>query len=111
MQYTKHEHRFAGRQIMNQLNQFIDKCIIDEYATKDQEGYTLDVDSIPEHDKALFLEKIMENDTTLRDIVLFHMQRMINDRIPECEVNDRFENGYQLNHRSNGDTYLTRKAI
>lgn len=90
-----------------ELDRYIDLCLIEPYAEKDIErGYSLDIDSIPEHERANFLDAIMQEDTTLRDLVLFHMQKLINDRLPECEVNDREAKNLRLIHLSNGDTYL-----
>jgi hypothetical protein len=52
----------------------------------------------------------MQEDTTVRDLVLFHMQQLINSRLPECESNDREAKGFKTIRLSNGDTYLTRQG-
>lgn len=89
------------------LDRYIDVCLIEPYAEKDIErGYTLDIDSLPEHERDNFLDMLMKEDTTVRDLVLFHMQQLINTRLPECEVNDREAQGFRTIHLSNGDTYL-----
>jgi hypothetical protein len=73
-----------------QLQKYIDLCIIDEYAEKDLKmGYSLDVDSLPEHTKSNFLDELMSNDTTVRDLVLHHMQEMINKRLEKLEERER----------------------
>jgi hypothetical protein len=99
-----------GMTNMDSLNQYIDLCLIDEYAEKSfTEGYSLDVDSIPEHDRSNFLDELMRHDTTVRDLVLYHMQKLIDERLPECEVKDRQNAGLRLIHLSNGDTMLVRE--
>jgi hypothetical protein len=92
---------------MNTLNRYIDICLIDEYADKDlRNGYALDIDSLPEHTRSNFLDELMKHDTSVRDLVLYHMQEMINERLPECELHDRENRGFSMVHRSNGDTEM-----
>jgi len=89
---------------MKELNRYIDTCIISEYADKDiHNGYTLDVDSLPEHERANFLDELMKHDTAVRDLVLSHMQKLIDDRLPECEANDREDSGLRVITFPNGD--------
>ena len=93
------------------LDRYIDVCLIEPYAEKNIErGFSLDIDSLPEHERDNFLDMLMKEDTTVRDLVLFHMQQLINKRLPECESNDREAKGLKTIHLSNGDTYLTRKG-
>jgi len=93
------------------LDRYIDLCLIEPYAEKDIErGYTLDIDSLPEHERANFLDMLMKDDTTVRDLVLFHMQKLINTRLSEYEVNDLDAKGLKHIYLSNGDTYLTTKG-
>lgn len=92
---------------MKTLNHYIDICLIDEYADKDfRNGYALDVDSLSEHERSNFLDEIMKHDTSLRELILMGMQKLIDDRLPECEVKDRAEAGLTLRRLSNGDTML-----
>ena len=92
---------------MKTLNHYVDICIIDEYADKDfQNGYSLDVDDLSEHEKANFLDELMKHDTAVRDLVHYHMQKLIDERLPECEVKDRQHAGLKLITLSNGDTRL-----
>jgi hypothetical protein len=90
---------------INTLNRYIDIQLIDEYADKDsKDGYSLDIDSIPEHTRANFLDELMKHDTSVRDLVNYAMQEMINERLPECELRDRENRGLTLVRLSNGDT-------
>lgn len=99
------------RNLKMTLDRYIDVCLIEPYADKDIErGFSLDIDTIPEHERDNFLDMIMKEDTTLRDLVLFHMQQLINSRLPECESNDREAKGLRTIRLSNGDTYLTSKG-
>ncbi len=92
---------------MKELNHYIDICLIDEYADKDfNNGYTLDVDSLPEHERANFLDELMKHDTAVRDLVLYHMQKLLNKRLPECEAKDRDAAGLKVIRLSNGDTRI-----
>jgi hypothetical protein len=92
---------------MDDLNKYIDICLIDEYANKSfEDGYTLDLDDLPDHEISNFLDRLMQEDTTVRDLVRYHMQQMIDARLPECEVEDRSRAGISLVQLSNGDSYL-----
>ena len=76
-------------------NNYIDRCLIEEYGSKDlRNGYTLYVEDIPQHEIMNFLEVAMEEDTSIRDFVLYEMQKMINSRIGQAEANDRTERKY-----------------
>ncbi len=82
---------------MNKINSYIDRCLIDEYAHKSfKNGYSLDLDSLPEHEIYNFLEKLMENDTKVRDLVRYEMQQLIDNRLPEVEAEDRKASGYRI---------------
>lgn len=92
------------------LEQYVDLCIIDEYAEKSfHEGYTLDVDSLPDNEISNFLDELMKRDTSVRDYVLHSMQEIIDERLGECELRDRDDAGLTLVHMSNGDTRLERR--
>lgn len=74
---------------MKKINQYIDRCLVDEYATKSfKDGYSLDLDEIPESDLENFLRLLMTNDTTVRDLVRCHMQQLINNRLQDVESED-----------------------
>lgn len=71
---------------MRELNKYIDRCIIDEYAHKDREGsLELDISDIPPNELSNFLSRLMDEDTTVRDFVRDQMQKLIDERIPEVE--------------------------
>lgn len=96
---------------MKELNRYIDICLIDEYATKSfTEGYSLDVDDLTEHERDNFLAELMKHDTAVRDLVHYHMQKLIDERLPECEAEDRRHAGLKLVRLSNGDTQLVRAS-
>ena len=78
--------------IMKELYKYIDVCLIDEYAEGNfEDGYSLDIDSLPKNEISNFLDRLMQEDTTIRDFVLSHMQQMINERLPIREVDYRFD--------------------
>ena len=94
---------------MDSLNQYIDLCVIAEYADKSfTRGYSLDVDSLPHHEISNLLDELMKRDTNVRDYVLHCMQKLINSRLPECEINDRSTKNLKLIHSSNGDVTFER---
>ena len=93
------------------LEKFIDRCIIDEYATKNlEEGYYLDVNQIPEHDQNMLLAKMFEADTNLRNYAISCMQNMIDERIVEVELEERDYLGFTARHDDCGDIYLEKYA-
>lgn len=92
-----------------ELNTYIDRCIIDEYAMRTNDGFQLDVDDLPQHEKLTFLTKLLESDTSLRDSALSLMQNLINERLHDHEVEDLRERGMTRIHLSNGDTRLERQ--
>ena len=71
---------------MENVNNYIDKCLIEEYGVPNNalNSYELDIDDLPEFEKDNFLSRLMKEDTTVRDMVYFHMQRLIEKRL--CEV-------------------------
>lgn len=92
------------------LNTYIDASLIDEYADKSLDGYSLDVDSLPDHEISNLLDRCMQEDTAIRDFVLAKMQEMIDTRLPEFEAQDRFDREQRIVYLSNGDTYMERGA-
>lgn len=94
MQYNDICRNDYGRKIkkdlaMQQLHNYVDICLIDEYANKDFEnGYSLDLDDLSENERENFLKELMQHDTAVRDLVHYHMQKLIDERIPECEFRD-----------------------
>lgn len=77
-----YDKKIKGNLIVQELNRYIDNCLIDEYATPTHDGgYYLDLDDLPEYEKNNFLEIAMKHDTSLRDEILFQMQKLINQRL------------------------------
>lgn len=77
------------------VNQYIDLCLIDEYADKDHvNGFALDLDDLPKHEIDNFLDVLMEDDTAVRDLILSHMQKLIDERLPERERDTRWIDGF-----------------
>lgn len=92
---------------MDQINKFVDLCIIDEYAEKDVfNGYHLDLDDLPETEISNLADLLLEHDTHIRDYVRAYMQELLNDRLRECTLEGRCNQGITLNYRPNGDYYF-----
>jgi hypothetical protein len=88
------------------LDQYIDLMLIDEYADKDlHNGYSLDIDTLSEHELSNFLDKIMASDTSLRETILIQMQEMVDARCVEVTAEERGRAGFRTVYRSNGDSY------
>lgn len=71
---------------MNNIYTYVDKCLIKEYGTPTSNGYELDVDDLPECEVHNFLDYLMSDDTSIRDLIKFHMQQLINKRLSKVEV-------------------------
>jgi len=75
---------------MNELSSYFN-MLINEYANKPQdEGYHLDVESLPHNELASLIEVMMKHDNHMRDIVLSHIQESIESHIPNFEINHRY---------------------
>lgn len=99
-----------GMANMESLNKFIDLCLIDTYADKTSRGFQLDVSSLPSNEQENFLDQLMQNDSTIRDIVTYHMQKLIDERLSFKESRDSQQSGLNVFHLSNGDIQLRRSA-
>jgi len=89
---------------MREINSFIDICLIKEYSKKSLDnGYSLDIDDVPQNDRSHFLDLLMNHDTDVKDQVLSMMQSWINDRLQICEMKDNFQNNVHVNRTINGD--------
>lgn len=83
------------RKIMDDLNKYVDRCLIDEFAYKNlEEGHYLDIENVPPSEQINFLNKLFETDTGLREFALLYMQKMIDERLPEVTALDRFDNDH-----------------
>ena len=81
------QNNVKGMTSMNSLYKYIDLCVIDEFAKPDSQNlYSLDVDELPDYQKFDLLTEIIKEDTDLRDIVSFHMQKLIDQRLQEKNV-------------------------
>lgn len=80
---------------MNTIYNYIDRCLLDEYAVCEDFNYSLDVDSLSEHEISNFLDLLMREDTSVRDFVLCQMQKMINERIPSFGGKKLRDKGYR----------------
>lgn len=79
---------------MKEINNYIDRCLIDEYANKSfSKGYSLNIDDVTEHDRATLLDLLMKDDTDVKDYVLHTMQKLIDQRLYEKEIEDRYDSG------------------
>ncbi len=74
---------------MKEINKYIDICLIKEYGLPNPSinAYELDIDDLPDHEINSFLDELMSDDTNVRDIVRYHMQKLIQERL--CEVSLR----------------------
>jgi len=87
---------------MDYIDRYIDSNIISEFADKDlTNGYTLHIVDVPEHDLTNLVDLMLKKDEVLRDIILDHVQKRINDRLPE----------YEMDHRAYLEDYYGRKII
>ncbi|MBX4189697.1 hypothetical protein KW791_00145 [Candidatus Parcubacteria bacterium] len=74
----------------HQLEKYIDLCLIDQYANKNYcEAYELEVSDLPKDEVISFLDRVLDSDTTLRDLIFIHMQKMVNERMTEVEIHER----------------------
>jgi hypothetical protein len=69
---------------------FIDRTLIDEYASKDlHNGYALEVSELTQSDKSHFLDLLIAQDESLRELVEEHMQCLIDERCSAMEYRAR----------------------
>lgn len=73
---------------MENIFNYIDTCLIQEYGVPNRElnAYELDLDDIPENEKDNFLYHLMQEDTTVRDVVHHHMERLLQKRLSEVTL-------------------------
>lgn len=73
---------------MENINSYIDTCLIQEYGVPNRQinGYELDIDDLPDNEKDNFLHRLLQEDTTVRDVVHYHMQRLIEKRLREVTL-------------------------
>lgn len=93
------------------LNSYIDICLIDEYATKDQDSFHLHIDEIPQPELANYLDRLMTDDEAFKEMVTDYMQAKIEERLPECESKYREDHGLTMTRTDNGDYLILRKTL
>ena len=96
---------------MKDVIRFLDLCVIDEYATKDfRDGWSLDADNIPRCDIETLVNLLMQEDTAVRDTIMSHIQTLIDERIRDREVNERYAAGFRAVRHADGDLTIERRA-
>ncbi len=75
---------------MENINTYIDRCLIEEYGTPNPSlnAFELDLDDVPDHEIDNFLHVLMSDDTTVRDVVRAHMTKLIEKRLQEVTLNN-----------------------
>lgn len=73
---------------MERINTYIDHCLIQEYGVPNTElnCFELDIDDLPKNEIENFLDRLMQEDTTVRDMVRHHMQQLIEKRLGEVTL-------------------------
>ncbi len=73
---------------MQNVYTFIDKCLIQEYGIPNLElnSYELDLDDLPDNEVSNLLDRLMLDDTNVRDVVRSHMQKLIDKRLREVTL-------------------------
>ncbi len=95
------------------LSSYIDTNIIDENANKkSRDGYVLDIQELNEHDIDNFLTFLFKNDEALKELILDHMQELIDERLPIVECQDKYDAGYwPIQDRNNGEIFWKLRGI
>ncbi len=76
---------------MEKFNRYLDRCILDPYATKSlTDGFSMSADDIPEHEMSTLIEKMLESDCGLRDLIHVHIQELIDARLPDYESDNKY---------------------
>jgi hypothetical protein len=92
---------------MNNFESYIKNCLISEHADKNfEDGWSLDINSIPKQEIHNFLDMLMENDPMFRRDTLDYMQSIIDDRMRDIEVDCRYESGIRMTYTNDGDSQL-----
>ena len=98
-----------GATTMNNLNQYIDLMLIDEYADKDILcKYSLAIEEIPSLEKQNFLHELLKHDEILNELIDERMQVLIDKRLEEMESKDRDSMGLTVRYHADGDRYVAR---
>ena len=73
---------------MEQVYSYIDSCLIQEYGTPNHElnAFDLDIDDVPEREISNVLDRLMKEDSSLREMVHIHIQGIIEKRLREVTL-------------------------
>jgi hypothetical protein len=73
---------------MDNINSYIDTCLIQEYGIPNRElnSYELDLDDLPDNEITNLLDRLMHNDTNVRNYVRYQMQGLIESRLREVTL-------------------------
>lgn len=73
---------------MEDVLRYIDVCVIPEYGTPNYElnSFDLDIDDVPETEISNVLDRLMKEDSSVREIVHIHIQKLINQRLREVTL-------------------------
>ncbi len=77
-----------GELTMDEVYSYIDHCLIEEYGTPNRHlnAYELDIDDLPDNEISNLLDRLMHDDTNVRDLVRCHMQKLIDQRLREVTL-------------------------
>ncbi len=91
------------------VNKYIKYCLINEYATKLEDGYFLDVEELPQSELNDFVALLMLKDDSVKDFMLARMQTLIDERLDAAMLDDKSDSGFRaVNDSINGETIWLR---
>ncbi len=73
---------------MEETYTYIDRCLIEQYGIPNRElnSYELDLDDLPDNEISNLLDRLMHDDSNVRDLVRSHMQILIDQRLREVTL-------------------------
>lgn len=73
---------------MDEVYSYIDHCLIEEYGTPNRQlnCFELDIDDLPDNEISNLLDRLMHDDSNVRDLVRSHMQILIDRRLREVTL-------------------------
>lgn len=87
------------------LRKYIDSNIVREHLTKSVDGYSLDIQDIPEHDKQSLAELLIKKDPIAQEWIENRMADLIEERLYWAEVDDKSDLPLFMSY-SNEPNYL-----
>lgn len=82
------------------LKNYIDNQIIREYGIKFKNQYHLQVEDIDDQERENLLSVMYQYDDTLKEMILDHMQDLINSRLNIVSSEDNYDSGLKPIHDS-----------